>query len=171
MNYDMQFNLCFLTCQDEVLLLFRNKAPNQYLWNGVGGHIEIGESPYQSMIREVREETGVNLSKLDFGGILTWNGFEIDPGGLYIFTAEVADKKVVENGEGHLSWHSRQFAFSDPSVVGNIHHFLPPVLAGAGPFHYMFSYHNGRMAGRTIRVIPSWINIHAAYQGPMEVTV
>lgn len=147
-------------------MLLRKKEPNKNMWNGVGGHLENGETPYQSMLREVEEETSVKPASLQFGGILTWQGFAIpeggmsSAGGLYIFTTEVPDKTVIENGEGQLAWHSRQFVFTSNQVVSNIHYFLPPVLAGAGPFHYHFKYELGNMISRDVRILPSWINIH-----------
>ena len=156
----LHFNLCFLTHQDDVLMLLRKKEPNKNMWNGIGGHLENGETPYQSMLREIEEETCVKPASIQFGGILTWQGFAIPEGGLYIFTAEVPDKTVVENGEGQLAWHSRQFVFTSNQVVSNIHYFLPPVLAGAGPFHYHFNYELGNMISRDVRILPNWINIY-----------
>lgn len=46
--------------KDKVILIQKNR-PNwqKGLYNGVGGHIEIGETPGQAMIREFHEETGV----------------------------------------------------------------------------------------------------------------
>jgi len=172
---DLRFNLCFLTHQNDVLLLLRRKEPNKDLWNGVGGHLENGETPYQSMLREIQEETGVKPESIQFGGILTWQGFAIPEGGtspeggtppkggLYIFTAEVPDKNVVENGEGHLVWHPRQFVFTSNQVVSNIHYFLPPVFAGAGPFQYHFQYEHNRMTARDVRVLPNLVNIHQPF--------
>ncbi len=143
-----------------MLLLLRKKEPNKDLWNGVGGHLENGETPYQSMLREIKEETGVKPESIQFGGILTWQGFTIPNGGLYIFTVEVQDKHVVENEEGCLVWHPRQFVFTSNQVVSNIHYFLPPVFAGAGPFQYHFQYEHNSMTFRDVRILPGWINIH-----------
>lgn len=49
--------------QDEVLLCLRNDYD---LWNLPGGGVESGESPWQAVIREVQEETGliVEIEKL-----------------------------------------------------------------------------------------------------------
>ena len=37
------YTLCFLTRGDHILMLHRRRPPNQGLWNGVGGRIEVGE--------------------------------------------------------------------------------------------------------------------------------
>jgi len=49
--------------KDEVLLVHRNDYD---LWNLPGGGLEKGESPWEGVIREVKEETGldVEVSKL-----------------------------------------------------------------------------------------------------------
>lgn len=45
--------------EGEVLLIKRNRAPNQGCWSPIGGKLEMseGESPYQCAIRETLEET------------------------------------------------------------------------------------------------------------------
>jgi len=96
------YNLCFLTRRDQVLMLLRNKPPNRGLWNGVGGHIEPGEDPLDSVLREVREETGYVLASARFCGLLTWEGYEIPAAGLYIYTAPAPDG-VSPVGEGGVS--------------------------------------------------------------------
>ncbi len=82
------FTLCFLTRAEKVLMLHRTKEPNLGLWNGVGGHIEPGEIPMLSCLREVEEETGFKLESIRFAEVLTWEGLTNFPtGGLYIFIA------------------------------------------------------------------------------------
>lgn len=157
------FTVGFITNQEKVLMLHRNKAPNKGKWNGVGGHIETGESPHQSMLREIEEETGLRPDSIHFGGILTWEGFEINIGGLYIFSAEVKTWKIRENGEGNLKWQPIQFAFSHPDVVDNIHYFLPPVLACAAPLHYHFTYQNSVIMERTVTTLPKEIDIFRVF--------
>ena len=45
---------------------------NHDKWIGVGGKFEPGESPDECLIREVKEETGLTLTKYQFRGIVTF---------------------------------------------------------------------------------------------------
>lgn len=48
-----------------VLLVRRDKDPGKGLWSIPGGGVELGESQELAAIREVREETGVEIELLD----------------------------------------------------------------------------------------------------------
>jgi 8-oxo-dGTP diphosphatase len=158
------FTLCFLLHGDEVLMLHRRFPPNQGLWNGVGGHIEPGETSRQAVIREVAEETGFRITDPQFAGLLTWEGFEIPPGGIVIFTASVPHKDFVTNHEGELAWQPREWACTSPEVVDNIHVFLPFILAGAQPQHYHFRYHDSRRVEDVISHLPPDFDPEQLYQ-------
>lgn len=151
--------LCFLLNGADVLMIHRNFPPNQGLWNGVGGHIELGESPRQAVIREVFEETGYRLSDPKFAGLLSWDGFEIAPGSITIFTDQVSRRDFVQNEEGDLAWHPRQWACTAPEVVDNIHIFLPRILAGEPLQHYHFSYIDGRRVRDIIQPLPPQFDV------------
>ncbi|MBM7663112.1 ADP-ribose pyrophosphatase YjhB (NUDIX family) [Bacillus mesophilus] len=43
------YTICFIKKNEELLMLYRMKSPNLHKWNGVGGKIEIGENPLQSV--------------------------------------------------------------------------------------------------------------------------
>lgn len=56
-------------------MLYREFPPNAHLWNGLGGKIEVDETPLASVQREIREEAGIDLLEspsLFFAGITTW---------------------------------------------------------------------------------------------------
>jgi 8-oxo-dGTP diphosphatase len=148
------FTLCFLTRADQVLLLKRRRPPNQGLWNGVGGHVEPGEAPLAACLREVREETGYRLETARFAGILTWRGFEIPAGGLYLFTAAAPAGDPALCDEGSLQWHVWPWLFASPEVVSNLHHVGPHLLAGAPPQDYYFEYARGQIVRHVIRPLP-----------------
>jgi 8-oxo-dGTP diphosphatase len=155
----LRYTLCFLTRGDQILMLHRQKPPNQGLWNGVGGRLEPGESPRVSMMREVREETGFQLNDLAFAGVLTWEGFEIPPGGLYIFTAEAPTGEPDECTEGLLEWKPRGWVFTSPEVVSNIHVVGPLVFSGAPPQVYHFEYQDGRIASFVTRPLSATLDV------------
>jgi 8-oxo-dGTP diphosphatase len=148
------YTVGFLTRGDEVLMLLRNKPPNQGLWNGVGGHIEPGEGALACILREVEEETGYRLASARFCGLLTWEGFEIPPAGLYIFTAPAPQGEPRPNSEGILEWKPRSWVFTSPEAVSNIHLFGPPALSGAQPQVYHFVYQNGEILRYEVRPCP-----------------
>ncbi len=61
-NYVLGF--LFRDSRTSVVLIRKRKPKWQDgLLNGIGGKIEVGESPYEAMVREFREECGVDTSK------------------------------------------------------------------------------------------------------------
>jgi 8-oxo-dGTP diphosphatase len=150
----ISYTLCFLTRGDQILMLERRNPPNQGLWNGVGGHLEPGETPLASCLREVQEETGFRLSSARFGGILTWEGFEIPPNGLYIFTAPAPEGDPAPCSEGRLAWQPRTWVFSSPQVVSNIHRFGPLVFEANHPKHFHFIYAGGEIQNWSVAAYP-----------------
>ena len=87
-------------------MLHRNKKEkdlNKDKWIGVGGHIEENETNDECIVREVKEETGLDL--IDFklcGEVL----FDID--GfielMYVYTSSNFKGKLIECNEGTLEW-------------------------------------------------------------------
>ena len=57
-----RYTLCLIRKNDQWLLLNRQKQPAMGMWNGVGGKIEAGESPAESVTRETFEETGLTVT-------------------------------------------------------------------------------------------------------------
>lgn len=54
--------VCFLVKDNKVLLAMKADKIGKGCWNGYGGGIDNGESPRQSAIRELEEESGVVTS-------------------------------------------------------------------------------------------------------------
>ena len=99
--------LCYVERDGCYLMLHRtkkNQDENAGKWIGIGGHLEENESPEECMLREAREEAGMNLKNLRLRGILTfilpdW-GNELT----FLYTAETDDAKLPECREGVLQW-------------------------------------------------------------------
>ena len=64
-------NMCMICNQNKVVVIDRQKKD----WPGVtfpGGHVELGESFTDAVIREVREETGLTIDSPQLCGIKDW---------------------------------------------------------------------------------------------------
>jgi len=55
--------LIIYTTKFKVLLLKKNSKRD--LWQSVTGSMELGENPYDTALRELQEETGINKQKSD----------------------------------------------------------------------------------------------------------
>ncbi len=104
--------LSFLTFERDVLLL--RGAPTKRLWagklNGIGGHVEPGETVYESARREILEETGLWVPHLTLRGLLHIAGPQggaanAAPGVLIaLFTGQAPSRQVHPSREGELVW-------------------------------------------------------------------
>jgi len=57
---------------DRVLLVQEGKQESLGLWNLPGGHLEFGETLQAGAAREVKEETGLEVSLSGLIGAYTW---------------------------------------------------------------------------------------------------
>ncbi len=130
--------ICFLRHGEDVLLL--RGAPDKRLWanlyNGVGGHVERGEDPYQATRREILEETGLEVQDLHLAGVVHVTLSE-GPGVLiFLFTGQAPHRDVRPSTEGALEWIPSE-RIRDLPVLEDLPALLPRVLdapPGASPF-------------------------------------
>lgn len=100
-------NMCMITDGDRVLVENRQKKE----WPGVtfpGGHVESGESIAASVIREVREETGLLIEAPKLCGVKDWME---DDGSRYIVFLYKTDRftgELASSDEGEVYWLSRK---------------------------------------------------------------
>ncbi len=66
---------------DRYLLVRRGRAPNEGKWAVPGGKIHLGETMRQAVVREVEEETGLEVE----AGDPIWVGEAMDPEGTWHF--------------------------------------------------------------------------------------
>ena len=88
----------------KVLVLDKVK---KYGWEGLtfpGGKVEIGESFEESVIREAKEETNLDIKNPELVGIITWLSPDRKDVGLLYQTRDFEGDLVKDNREGKLSW-------------------------------------------------------------------
>lgn len=124
------YTLCFIRRGEQLLMLNRNNAPCMGLWTGVGGKIEPGEIPLESVLREVYEETGIRLEDARFSGLVTFNGkYRIH---VFIATLSVEAEYPTPRrfDEGLLDWKEISWVLAsvNTGVVPSLRHYLPQML-------------------------------------------
>jgi 8-oxo-dGTP diphosphatase len=124
--------------KDQFLLLKRAKPPFVGHYLPVGGKLEPYEDPYSAAVRELREETGIGVEKLQYGGVL----IETSPIDYNwqsnIYLADIPWRTPPECPEGQLEWVSfAQLAnVPTPPTDGQIYQYL----AAQRPFAFNAVY-------------------------------
>ena len=85
-----QTTLCYIERPGQYLMLYRvakEQDENRDKWIGVGGKFEGDESPEECLLREVREETGLTLSRWRYRGLVTFVSDQWPSEQMHLFTA------------------------------------------------------------------------------------
>lgn len=100
-------NLCMVYDQDRILVQDRRKSD----WPGItfpGGHVEPNESFVASAIREVKEETGLDISNVRLCGVKQFT--QADGSYRYIvffFKSNTFSGELTASREGDVFWIRR----------------------------------------------------------------
>ena len=103
--------LCYIEKENKYLMLHRTskkKDGNKDKWIGVGGHFEKGESPEECLLREVKEETGLELTSYQFRGIVTFISDEWPDEYMCLYTADRYTGDIGNCDEGELVWVEKE---------------------------------------------------------------
>ena len=128
-------NLCMLT-DDEGRILVQDRTDPS--WPGIcfpGGHVEPGESFVESVIREVREETGLTILDPILCGIKQFPLQGEDAMSCCCF-GPVATGTLTSSAEGEVFWLPREELENcrlAPDFSEMLHVFEPP---GLSEFYY-----------------------------------
>ena len=114
--------LLFSKDTEKLLLVKRNKKPYPNMWNGIGGKIEVGETPIEAAIRECKEETGLTMINPKL--LVTYVYPESNPMNSNTHLSVIYDfidiEEVEDNYEGHYEWKDVNFAldFNSKEIAG-----------------------------------------------------
>lgn len=103
-------------------MLKREKQPYKGFWSMPGGKIEKGESPQETLRREIQEETALEIKNLKLKGLI----FEIlchrnskDYFLLWLFQSQSTNSNASKASEGEIKW------FSKNEILARPYEFIP----------------------------------------------
>lgn len=102
-----QTTLCYLEKDGKYLMLYRNKKKadaNEGKWIAVGGKFEKGESPEECMKREVFEETGLEVKRYRYAGVVTFLSDTWPTEMMHLFVCNEFAGNEITCSEGELRW-------------------------------------------------------------------
>ena len=99
----------FNETHEKIALIKRNNKPYQGLWSLVGGKIKDGEDLISAAKREVLEETGVELTNIQFHGVLEEflyyeRSAKLDVFHIFVVSGETNERAFNCSEEGIVKW-------------------------------------------------------------------
>jgi 8-oxo-dGTP diphosphatase len=136
--------ICFLFNKHQVLLIKGSENRKRWagLYNGIGGHVEKGESIMECARRELSEEAGVDGAELDLVSIIT-----IDNGNnpgicLFVYRGEYDGDVSEGSDEGSIEWvdmaniENLQVVQDLPGLLGMVFRYQK----GDDPTYFKYSF-------------------------------
>ena len=101
-------NMCMIT-DPEGRVLVQDRLPKpSNAWSGLtfpGGHVEPGETVVASVIREVREETGLTITDVVPAGYIQWyNQDRQSQYFVFLFKTSSYSGELKGSAEGNVKW-------------------------------------------------------------------
>lgn len=112
--------------QGNVLVQDKKNHPFWHGWNFPGGHVEQGEYVTPSVVREIREETGLTIENPKLCGIKEFH--KSKDGKRYIVFLYVTDKfsgQLKDSGEGQVFWYPLDKLTSSGKLIDGFREMLP----------------------------------------------
>ena len=114
--------LCYIEKDDSYLMIHKTKKNdmNYDKWLGLGGKFSDCESPFDCARREIFEESGLVVEKLNYRGIITFASDEYGTEYMHLFTAdEYSGNLKTECDEGVLEWVKKKDIYNLPIWEGD----------------------------------------------------
>jgi 8-oxo-dGTP diphosphatase len=144
--------LCYVRRVGQTLMIHRVKKANdmhQGKWNGLGGKLNPGESPEECAVREIFEESGLQVRNPQLKGFLTFPAFANNEDWyVFVYVVEDFEGELIDSPEGNLRWVDN----SDLAAL-NLWEGDPiflPWLDQSGIFSAKFIYKDGRLVSHSV---------------------
>lgn len=110
--------LCFVFRHDELLVLKRRYPPNAGLWNCPGGKVEVGEGPTEACVREVLEETGLQILDPQLRAVIASPSSKrgINTTVVFVFESTQFVGEVRDSREGLIDWLPLKYLTLEPEI-------------------------------------------------------
>jgi 8-oxo-dGTP diphosphatase len=100
--------LCYVQKGSKTLMIHRNSQDGDFhlgKYNGLGGKFEPGESPEECVIREIKEESGLDIKDPQLKGVITFPLFDgVDDWYVFLYVVEEFSGELSDSTEGDLEW-------------------------------------------------------------------
>ena len=141
--------LCYIEKDGKYLMMHRIKKVNDLnhdKWVGIGGGIEKGETPLECIIRETKEETGLNLKAPLYRGVIDFTCPPYEDETIHLYTCNDFDGDIFDDcNEGNLEWVEFDKISTLPLWEGDLIFF--DLLKSNHPFfHLSLSYENEKLS-------------------------
>ncbi len=100
-------NMCMVYKDDMILVQMRKKKD----WPGLtfpGGHVENNETLEESVIREIKEETGLTLKSVHLSGIKEWPWEKNTRYLGFLYKSNDFEGEVSSSKEGEVFWIKKE---------------------------------------------------------------
>lgn len=141
--------LCYIERDGKYLMLHRVKKKNDVnhdKWIGIGGKFEDKESPYDCVMREVLEETGLTLVNPEYRGIITFAPDNWETEQMHLFTCSQFGGTLTDCDEGTLEWVDKD-KITDLLIWEGDKIFLDMILSPCPFFSLKLEYVGDELVG------------------------
>jgi 8-oxo-dGTP diphosphatase len=118
-------------------VLIQNRTQKYPGYSFPGGHVERGESIYDCAVREVKEETGLDIKNLKYCGVVHWVNRDNDERYLCFMykTTQFAGDLITKTDEGEQFWLGMDELLTTPKEkFSSVHYALSPLFYEYGKY-------------------------------------